>query len=36
MAKPPTARDRATNWSSNNAALRKRVLLLIWLDEGMT
>jgi hypothetical protein len=35
MSKSPPARYRTTNWSSYNAALRKRVSLLIWVDEDM-
>ncbi len=30
------SRDRTTNWSSLNAALRKRGSLLIWVDKDMT
>ncbi|WP_295537298.1 IS5 family transposase [uncultured Thioclava sp.] len=33
MSKPTPARSRTTNWSSYNAALRKRGSLLIWLDK---
>ncbi len=36
MTKPSPARYRTTNWSSDNAALRKRGSLLIWLDKDMT
>ena len=36
MTKPMPARYRTTNWSSYNAALRKRGSLLIWLDREMT
>mgnify|MGYP003673075199 CR=1 FL=1 len=36
MTKPSPARYRTTNWSSYNAALRKRGSLLIWLDKEMT
>jgi len=35
MSKPEPARYRTTNWSSYNAALRKRGSLLIWLDKEM-
>src|SRR5574343_1535975 len=35
MSKPKPARYRTTNWSTYNAALRKRVSLLIWLDKEM-
>jgi len=35
MTKPSPARYRTTNWSSYNAALRKRGSLLIWLDKEM-
>ena len=35
MSKPPPARYRTTNWSSYNAALRKRGSMLIWVDQGM-
>ena len=35
MSKPKPARDRTTNWSAYNAALRKRGSLLIWLDKEM-
>ncbi|SDY68628.1 IS5 family transposase, partial [Citreimonas salinaria] len=33
MSKPPPARYRTTNWSSYNAALRKRGSMLIWVEE---
>lgn len=36
MTKPLPARYRTTNWSSYNAALKKRGSLLIWLDKEMT
>ena len=36
MTKPSSARYRTTNWSSYNAALRKRGSLLIWLDREMS
>ncbi len=36
MNKPSPSRDRTTNWSSHNAALRKRGSLLIWVDKDMT
>jgi hypothetical protein len=36
MSKPSPARYRTMNWSSYTAALRKRGLLLIWLDKEMT
>ncbi|SDL90633.1 Transposase DDE domain-containing protein [Paracoccus chinensis] len=36
MTKPSPARYRTTNWSSYNAALRKRGSLLIWLDRAMS
>ena len=35
MSKPKPARYRTTNWSTYNAALRKRGSLLIWLDKEM-
>ena len=35
MSKPPPARYRTTNWSSYNAALRKRGSMLIWVDQEM-
>ena len=35
MSKPEPARFRTANWSYDNAALRKRGSLLIWLDKGM-
>jgi len=35
MSKPSPARYRTTNWSSQNAALRKRGSMLICVDEGM-
>ncbi|CUH20517.1 Transposase DDE domain protein [Jannaschia seosinensis] len=35
MSKPVPARYRTTNWSSYNAALRKRGSMLIWMDEEM-
>ncbi|SDY91015.1 IS5 family transposase, partial [Citreimonas salinaria] len=35
MSKPPPARYRTTNWSSHNAALRKRGSMLIWVDKEM-
>lgn len=35
MSKPPPARYRTTNWSSYNAALRRRGSMLIWVDEDM-
>ena len=35
MTKPSAARYRTTNWFSYNAALRRRGLLLIWLDREM-
>ena len=35
MTKPSPARYRTTNWSSYNAALKKRGSLLIWLDKEM-
>ncbi|SDY83290.1 hypothetical protein SAMN05444340_1381, partial [Citreimonas salinaria] len=35
MSKPPPARYRTTNWSSYNAALRKRGSMLIWVDKEM-
>lgn len=35
MTKPLLARYRTTNWSSYNAALKRRGSLLIWLDKGM-
>src|SRR6056297_221142 len=34
MSKPSPARYRTTNWSSYNAALRKRGSMLIWVDQG--
>lgn len=36
MTKPSSARYRTKNWSSYNAALRKRGSLLIWLDKEMS
>ena len=36
MTKLLPARYRTTNWSSYNAALKKRGSLLIWLDKEMT
>ena len=36
MTKPFAARYRTTNWSSYNAALRRRGFLLIWLDREMS
>ena len=35
MSKPKPARYRTTNWSSYNAALRKRGSMLIWIDREM-
>ena len=35
MSKPAPARYRTTNWSSDNAALRRRGSLLVWLDREM-
>lgn len=35
MSKPKPARCRTTNWSDDNAALRARGSLLIWLDKEM-
>jgi hypothetical protein len=35
MSKPVPARYRTTNWSSYNAALRRRGSLLVWLDREM-
>ncbi len=35
MSKPPPTRYRTTNWSSYNAALRRRGSLLVWLDREM-
>ena len=35
MSKPSPYRDRTTNWSDYNAALRRRASLLEWLDKGM-
>ena len=35
MSKPKPARYRTANGSADNAALRKRGSLLIWLDKGM-
>ena len=35
MTKPLAAHYRTTNWSSDNAALRGRGSLLIWLGEGI-
>ena len=35
MSKPAPARYRTTNWSSYNAALRRRGSLLVWLDREM-
>ena len=36
MTKPSPSRYCTTNWSSYNAALRKRGSLLIWVDKDMT
>lgn len=36
MSKPSRARYRTTNWSSDNASLRKRGSLLIWIDKDLT
>ena len=36
MSKPIPARYRTTNWSDDNAALRKRGSLLIWVGKEMT
>lgn len=36
MTMPVPARYHTTNWSSYNAALRKRGSLLIWLDKEIT
>ncbi len=35
MSKPAPACYRTTNWSSYNAALRRRGSLLVWLDREM-
>ncbi|SNR32344.1 transposase, partial [Puniceibacterium sediminis] len=35
MSKPPPARYRTTNWSSYNAALRRRGSMLILVDQDM-
>jgi hypothetical protein len=35
ISKPPPTRYRTTNWSSYNAALRRRGSLLVWLDREM-
>ena len=35
MSKPPPARYRTMNWSSYNAALRRRGSMLIWVDQDM-
>src|SRR4028119_190928 len=35
MSKPPPTRYRTSNWSSYNAALRRRGSLLVWLDREM-
>lgn len=35
MSKPKPTRHRTTNGSACNAALRKRGVLLIWLDKEM-
>ncbi len=35
MSKPPPTRYRTKNWSSSNAALRKRGSMLIWVDRDM-
>ncbi len=36
MTQPSPARYRTTNWSSYNAALKRRGSLLVWLDKEMT
>ncbi len=35
MSKPSPARHRTTNWPEHNAALRRRGLLLVWVDREM-
>lgn len=35
MSKPPPTRYRTKNWSSYDAALRKRGSMLIWVDRDM-
>ncbi|MFP2871877.1 IS5 family transposase [Acetobacter tropicalis] len=35
MSKPPPTRYRTTNWSSYNAALKKRGSLTVWFDPSM-
>jgi hypothetical protein len=35
MSKPSAARHRMTNWPEHNAALRRRGLLLAWVDREM-
>ena len=35
MSKPQPTRYRTTNWSSYNAALKKRGSLTVWLDPSM-
>ena len=35
MSKPSPARYRTTNWSDDNAALRKRGSLLVWFDKDV-
>ena len=35
MSKPKATRYRTTNWSSYNAALKKRGSLTVWFDPAM-
>ncbi|WP_264996150.1 transposase, partial [Kozakia baliensis] len=35
MSKPKPTRYRTTNWSSYNAALKKRGYLAVWFDPSM-
>lgn len=35
MRKPFPTRSRTTNWSGDNAALRRRGSMLIWVDQDM-
>jgi hypothetical protein len=35
MSKPPRARYRTTNWPAYNASLKRRGLLIVWLDPKL-
>jgi hypothetical protein len=35
MSKPSPTRQRTTNWSDYNAALKRRGSLFVWLDKEM-